>query len=142
MRSGNRLNVALTRGEGATLVLCQAALLVSATQKNRIKQYNAVANMVGDAKKRNCFFENYTEDSHHASVAKCEEMGRERVEAERATKRIKTLEFIAEWRTKWQHMKTMRLTAKDAPFQQRRAQGGHTTRPIGKLGPRADAYKV
>lgn len=142
VRSGNRLNVALTRGEGATLVLCQAALLVSTTRKNRSRQFNVIAHMVGNAKERNCLLENSTEDSHPASVAKGEEMGKKRVEAERNAKRIKTLEFMVEGKNIWQHMKNMGAISENVPFQQYRTQGGHITRPIGKLGARADAYEV
>ena len=54
VRNPARLNVALTRGQDSTIVVCQAGLLASTARMNRGKKYNAVANMVGDAKGRGC----------------------------------------------------------------------------------------
>ena len=98
VRSPNRLNVALTRGKNATIVVCQAALLRSHFRKNRGKLYNAVANMIGDAKTRSCIIHDYTEDSHPSAVEFREKMDKRKFERERAAQRQTDLGFIADSR--------------------------------------------
>ena len=142
VRSPNRLNVALTRGRDATIVLCQAALLVASTRKKRGKQYNAPANMIGNARDRNCLFEDSTEDSHPDSVALRQQLGEKRVADERAAKRRTTLDFIAEGRANWKMLSNLAAIPKAAPFKHYRTRQGHTTRPIGnpELVAKADAH--
>lgn len=144
VRSPNRLNVALTRGKDATIVVCQAALLVAATRKNRGKQYNAVANMIGDAKGRDCWMDDRTEDSHPKSVDSRARMDEKSLNRERVRQWNRDLEFIAEGKLNWKDTKKTRAIPLEAPFNQYRTRGGHTTRPIGnpELTAKADAYDV
>ena len=68
VRSANRLNVALTRGQDATIVVCRADLLAGCLKKNLGEHYIAVVSMIGDAQERKCVHVNFTEDPHPASV--------------------------------------------------------------------------
>ena len=144
VRNPNRLNLALTRGKDATLVVCQAAALTSAYKYHRGKQYNAVSNMVADAKERNCYLENDAEDTHLESKSKRAELGRQRVERERAEARHNDLAFIGRSVHMWRDWELKAFPAIPAapPMDLYRTRTGHTTRPIGnpRLIEEADAY--
>ena len=142
VRSPNRLNVALTRGRDATIVVCQASLLAASYRKSRGKQYNAIANMIGDAKGRNCLLEDPTEDSHPESIKKRAEMGQMNFERERAAQRRRDLDFITKSKTNWREMRRLEAILPTGPSPIYRTRKGYTTRPIGnpKLAAEADAY--
>ncbi|KAL9071325.1 MAG: hypothetical protein Q9161_004341 [Pseudevernia consocians] len=142
VRNPNRLNVALTRGKDATIVVCQAGLLASSLRKNRGKQFNAIANMIADATERNCRFDDNMEDSHPESAESRRKLGKNRVAAERDAQRRKDLDFIAESRAIWQRTRGFSAIPQAEPFKQYRTLGGHTSRPIGnpQLVREADAF--
>ena len=142
VRNPNRLNVALTRGKDATIVVCQAALLASNIRKTRGKQINAIGNMIADATERNCRFDDNMEDSHPESVEIREALGEYKVAAEREVQRRKELDFIADSRANWRRTRDWAALPPAEPFRLYRTHGGHTTRPIGnrQLAAEADAF--
>ena len=142
VRSPNRLNVALTRGKDATFVFCQATLLLSHTRRNRGKQYNATANMIGDANERNCMMTDWREDTHPKSVTERVKAGGKKVMDERTIQRVKDFEFIATGKASWNVMKHLPAIPKADPLVKYRVRQGHTTRPIGnpELTAIADAH--
>ena len=141
VRSPNRLNVALTRGKDATIILCQTSLLVSAARPNRGKQYNAIANMVGNAEERKCLMADLTEDSHPGAVKYREGVEARKLSKERDLQRQLDLGFIAEGRRAWEKMKGSPAIPMAPELRRYRTKRGHTTRPIGnpKLVAEADA---
>ena len=145
VRSPNRLNVALTRGKDAIIVVCQASLCSATFKKNRGKQYNALANMIGNAKGRNCFLMDPAEDSHEDAVKAREEMDEKQLRRDRERQRARNLEFITKARENWNMIRdspALNRMGDHQDYQRYRTRGGHTTRPIGNpaLIEKADAY--
>lgn len=142
VRSPNRLNVALTRGKDATIVVCQASLCSATFRKNRGKQYNALANMIGNAKDRNYFLTDFAEDSHEDAVKARKEMDEKKLDGNRERQKTKNLEFIAKARENWNMIRDVAAVDTVTNYQRYRTRGGHTTRPIGNraLIEEADAY--
>ena len=131
VRSPNRLNVALTRGQDATLVVCQAGLLAQALKKSRGKHYNATVNMISDAQDRNCFLTDHTEDSHPLSVQRRAQLAAATLQKNTDNHRRESLKFISEGRRHWDIIRNESSLPTIPPYSGYRVQGGHTTRPIG-----------
>ncbi len=142
VRSPNRLNVGLTRGQDSTMVVCQAALLMASRRKGRGKHQNALYDMINDARTRNCVVLDPTEDTHPDSVQLRERMGRTRVQRTRKREAEADLKFIADGKINWQQTRHRPSILAPEPFKHYRRQGGHTTRPIGnpELVAKADAF--
>lgn len=145
VRSCNRLNVALTRGKDATIVICQASLCSATFRKNRGKQYNALANTIGNAKGRNCFLTDFAKDLHKDAVKARKEMDEKKLRRDRERQRARNLEFITKARENWNMIRdspALDRMGDHQDYQRYRTRGGHTTRPIGNpaLIEKADAY--
>ena len=142
VRDANRLNVALTRDENATIVVCQAGLLSSVARPHRGKKNNALPNMIGNAMDRKCIVDDYTEDSHADSVAVRAKIGEQKFLDERAEQRQQFLGFISKSQNRWQTIKSLPAIPDAEPVRYYRTRKGHTTRPIGDAGlvKKADAY--
>lgn len=56
---------------------------MATNRKNRGKQYNAVANMISDAKARDCWKDDSTEDMHPESVKVRAEWDEKKLQRER-----------------------------------------------------------
>ena len=142
VRFFNRLNVALIRGRDFTIVVCQAALLVVSHRAGRSKASNPLANLVGDAKGRNCISHDNTEDMHPDSVKSRKDLSQEKLRQLRVSQRKQDLEFIALSRNTWNSQKGQRSALQAEPRQYYRVTGGHTTRHLSKpeLQTQADAY--
>ena len=131
VRNPARLNVALTRGQDTCIVVCQAGLLASTARVNRGKQYNAVANMVGDAQGRRCILTDLMQDSHPDAVEHREKIGEKKADAERTTQEARSLEFIAEGKERWRSLRYQAALPAADPLPRYRTRRGDTTRPIG-----------
>lgn len=142
VRTSNRLNVALTRGQDATVVICQSSLLSSTCKKARGKQYNATSNMVTDAIERRCLLEVNIEDMHPDSVAKREKLGRQETERRQEQARKQDLRFVSDARRNWRNLQLLKAIPQAEPLPLYRKGAEHTSRPIGnsKLVARADKY--
>ena len=142
VKSPKRLNLAMTRGQDATVVVCQTALLSSAAKKERGKQYNAISNMVADATERHCLLEVDIEDAHPDSIAKRERMGREELEMRQREAKKQNFRFVSAARRNWRDLQGSPATplAEQLPLYRKGAQ--HTTRPIGnpELVAQADRF--
>lgn len=108
---------------------------------NRGKQYNATANMVGNAEQRKCLMADLTEDSHPDAVKYREGVEARKLSKERDLQRQLDLGFIAEGRRAWEKMKGSPAIPMAPELRRYRTKRGHTTRPIGnpKLVAEADA---
>ena len=142
VRSPNRLSVALTRVKDATIVLCQAALLASTSKPPRGKQYNAVANRIGDARTCNCWMDDFTEDMYPVSVESRRKGVQGRCSRSSRRRELRSLDFIAASKRNWEETESMPSEFPHEPFKQYCTRGGHTTRPIcnPQLVAEADAY--
>ena len=142
VRSPNRLNVALTRGQDGVIVVCQAGLLSNTIRKERGKQSNALTNMIGDARGRNCILENYTEDMHPTSVRIRAGLGQKKVDDGRRVQRIDDLTLISASMNNWRNTKQSPAIPLGQKVKYYRTRGGHTTRPIGNrvIAAEADAF--
>ena len=142
VRSANRLNVAHTRGQNTTLVVCQAGLLPGVLTKNQGKHYNAVVNLVSDAQERNCFISDFTQDSHPDSVKRRSQIAATTLQKNTKDREIQSLGFIGEGRRRWENAKHMSTAPIPQAYAGYRVPKRHTTRPIGnsRLVETADAF--
>lgn len=142
VRSANRLSVAHTRGQNATLVFCQAGLLPGVLTKNQGKHYNAVVNLVSDAQERNCFISDFTQDSHPDSVKRRSQIAATALQKNTKDREIQSLRFIGEGRRHWDNARHMSTAPIPQAYTGYRVRRGHTTRPIGnsRLVETADAF--
>lgn len=142
VKSAARLNVALTRAQDSTIVVCQTALLSGVAQKKRGKLFNSVTNLVGDTKGRDCIITDLTPDSHPEAVAHRKKLGRNRVNQELAAQATQDLSFIGASKQNWRATRYERAVPPMMTFPLYRTPEGQTTRPIGnpELIAQADAH--
>ena len=142
VREPNRLNVALTRGKDATIVVCQAALLSSTFKANRGKTLNALFNMIGDAESRKVLLEDKRIDSHPESVKARAQKSAAKLLKEEAEQKKVDLTFIATSSRRWADVRSKKAFLPAEPVKYYRTPAGHTARPIGapKLVAEADAH--
>ena len=132
MRNGNRLNVAPTRAMNGLVVVCQESLLWRGIQgtENRDKHYNAVANMCGNARVRNCYLgDDQTEDSHPQSLELHAKWKVEDIQTIRQRELYLNLGFIQDLKQATRDLRNQK-TDRSIKVPKYRTAKGHTTRPI------------
>lgn len=144
VKNPHRLNVALTRGKDCTVVLGQEALLVATGKVNRGKVPNSLANMVIDARIRDCLITSDVEDMHEDSITARLEVSPEVLDQKRKTQWNRDFRFIHASRTRYQQQRHLSSLDPEAQRPVYRTPHGDTTRPIGnpKLVAAADAHDV
>ena len=133
VRSPNRLNVALTRAMHGLVVVCQAALLVGNPRNTKSwgKAYNAIGNMVDNARWRKCLIsDTTTEDTYPESIALREALEERIVREKRRIQDAEDLGFIAEHKKAAMELKAKKSAPKPVTVPKYRTAKGHTTRPI------------